>query len=96
MSCQNIELICHSSYEPDLTPIDFFIPPYQTQITWSTIFDNKKKRLVQSKFLVWSYYKRYNKIASKIDSKAGESVLIYMGNILKNNKINFSHLIIKV
>lgn len=86
LDAQNIELMGHPPYSPDLAPNDFFLFPHIKKKLRGQRFSTPEEAVDAFKTHVWSYLNLSGKNASKIGSNACKSVLIFMENILKNNK----------
>jgi len=83
---QNIELMTHPPYSPDLAPNDFFCSRTSRKNYVGDGILHLKKLLMHSKPMFYKYLHQSGKNALKIGSIACKSVSNFMENILKNNK----------
>ena len=74
LSTQNIDLISHPPYNPDLAPIDFFLFPYVKNIMRGQRFSTT---LMCSECKFGRYLKQSGKSASTIGSHACKSICRY-------------------
>ena len=91
LSTQNIELIGHPAYSPDLAPYIFFCSRKSKTNCVDTDFCRQKNPLMCSKTVFWRFLNRNRKNNMRRGSNACKSVYNIKENILKNNKAIFDH-----
>ncbi|CAH1954399.1 unnamed protein product [Acanthoscelides obtectus] len=85
---ENVELLDHPPYRPDLSPQDFFtFPKIKNRLRSLKGSSHQKKQLTHSKMPFWVYQQTSGISASKIGSSTCRCELIFVEKTSKNNKV---------
>ncbi|CAH1955715.1 unnamed protein product [Acanthoscelides obtectus] len=84
---ENVELLDHPPYTPDLSPNDSFTARKLKTDYVVKGSSHRKKQLTHSKMPFWICQQTSGISASKIGSRACTCVLIFVENTSKNNRV---------